>query len=81
MNVRIDEDGNLVLMRRGEWKFQYCPFAQTDPGDDPLRCGNWCPHFDHGEDDQFLELCHGTVIKNSDVKKDDIIKTPSETTQ
>lgn len=42
--MKIDKNGFLALLRRGEWIDSYCPFRDSN-----RRCGSWCPHFGNAE--------------------------------
>lgn len=51
MKARIGVDGNLIVLRPGKLKSQFCPFeAQLQ-----TRCGDWCPLF-HETDGSLLIL-------------------------
>jgi hypothetical protein len=41
---KIDGDGKLSVMRKGEWKTQYCPYSR-EGSNGLLECGDWCPKF------------------------------------
>lgn len=74
MKIKIDENGDLCVERKGRFIVAHCPFAY-----DSVCCGHWCPLF--GEPEEYyrhrwtgtetikycaghtLTLCHGTVLK------------------
>jgi len=47
ISVKINEDGNLFLLRKSEFKPQFCPYVPY--AQDKSRCGDWCPRFGEPE--------------------------------
>lgn len=69
MKIKINRFGLLRIYRRDEYRDQYCPFESYHEGDDPQKCGQWCPLFNieykgvlliEGENKECyeLQLCH-----------------------
>jgi hypothetical protein len=60
MQGKIDENGNLLILRRDKWKSQYCPKRLG-------RCNDGCPKF--GEPYSAIitnlkgEEIHGVALK------------------
>jgi hypothetical protein len=69
MKAKINSYGRLRLMRKGQWKEQFCPHNRD------IVCGDWCPLFEEPEgylkqddDDKppipqiWLALCNTTLF-------------------
>lgn len=59
MEIKIDKEGYLWILRAGAWKEQSCPYPDAEVG-----CGDWCSLFGEPviaryEPDKlnFLNLC------------------------
>ena len=72
MIARIDENGTLLIQRRGLWKEMVCPFATMGKDVRPptfvvtaiaSKCGDHCPHFKEETDGSLRLTCgRGTYL-------------------
>ena len=66
MNGKLNENGLLLVERKGEYVTQLCPYTsfRHDGGWSAMGCGHWCPLF--GEPFKSfgkttIELCRVTL--------------------
>lgn len=73
MKLRINENGNLVILRGKEWKDQLCPVCSgIEDNELVVCCGDWCPRFKEphltNPKTVLLRICDGTTF---DIAVDD----------
>lgn len=74
MNGKLNENGLLLVERKGEYVTQLCPYTsfRHDGGSSAMGCGHWCPLFGEPESETsvslgttgrtLLPLCHKTLV-------------------
>jgi hypothetical protein len=69
MNGKLNENGLLLVERKGEYVTQLCPYTsfRHDGGSSAMGCGHWCPLFGEPRKAQIgtsimVELCNERTL-------------------
>jgi hypothetical protein len=74
MKGKLNENGLLLVERKGEYVTQLCPYTsfRHDGGSSAMGCGHWCPLFGESISETsvslgttgrtLLRVCHKTLV-------------------